>query len=227
MESECTEQKQKKSCRKFVIRTVVAIVSIFVLYSALWGLRFAQLNYGGRSSVWVIDLPPHLLPGIAHDYPFAFDGWKTQTVCVQSVDLDGDFKKEFILYCRGGDDLNVYSVEPGGRYMGIGGFDVHGGNEVYYPGFFLRCALSAADKLLDGGAMSLCSRYTGDGSLFCERKSLYIPSGWIFGNPWVVVKQDGKYKCLKFDARIYDPIKDLFRSQDEINDIIIAREIWD
>ena len=227
MENENNQKQQKKLSIKIFKKIAVIAAVVLGAYVALWGLRFAQLNYGGRSSVWVIDLPPHLLPGIAHDYPFAFDGWKTQTVCVQSVDLDGDFKKEFILYCRGGDDLNVYSVEPGGRYMGIGGFDVHGGNEVYYPGFFLRCALSAADKLLDGGAMSLCSRYTGDGSLFCERKSLYIPSGWIFGNPWVVVKQEGKYKCLKFNASIYDPIKDLFRSQDEINDIIIAREIWD
>ena len=94
--------------------------------------------------MWVIDLPPHLLPCIEHDYPFAFVGWKTQTVCVQSVDLDGDFKKEFILYCRGGDDLRVYSVEPGGKYIGIGGFDAYS-NETYYPDFFQRCVLYAAD----------------------------------------------------------------------------------
>ena len=226
MENETSQKPQKKLSIKIFKKIAVIAAVVLGAYVALFALRFAQLNYGGRSSVWVIDLPPHLLPCIEHDYPFAFVGWKTQTVCVQSVDLDGDFKKEFILYCRGGDDLRVYSVEPGGKYIGIGGFDAYS-NETYYPDFFQRCVLYAADKLFDGGAMSLCSRYTEDRSLFCERKSLYIPSGWIFGNPWVVVKQEGKYVWLKFNALAWDPIKDLFRSQDEINDIIIAREIWD
>ena len=102
----------RKKWRKILIRFVF---SVFAIYLALFAIRFVQLNFTGKQT-WTADsVPRNLVPNLDSEFPDGWENWEDYSVPLQIVDLDGDFKQEFIIHTRS--ILCVYSLNSKGRWQ--------------------------------------------------------------------------------------------------------------
>ena len=101
---------RKKKWVKIGLRCVIAL---FGIYLTLFFIRFIQLNFTGKQ-IWTADsVPRNLVPNLDSEFPDGWENWEDYSVPLQIVDLDGDFKQEFIIHTRS--ILCVYSLNSKGR----------------------------------------------------------------------------------------------------------------
>lgn len=102
----------KKKWGKIGLRCVIAL---FGIYLVLFAIRFVQLNFTGKQT-WTADsVPRNMVPNLDAEFPDGWEGWEDYLVPLQIVDLDGDFKQEFIIHTRS--ILCVYSLNSEARWQ--------------------------------------------------------------------------------------------------------------
>lgn len=108
-------EKPEKACIKFLKIFKVIVLIYFALYS----VRFIQLNFTGCKSIKANTLPYCLLIG-TEALLYHEDILAETMVNVQYVDLNGDFKKEFIVQWQMFGWRDIYAVGKDNSLTHIG-----------------------------------------------------------------------------------------------------------
>ena len=101
----------KKKRSKMILKIIIALFAVYVF---LFTVRFIQLNFYGKQTWKADSLPGNIVKDVAHDFPEAYDDWENEDIPVQLVDLNGDFRIEFIMYTRS--MIQVYTLSPQSRW---------------------------------------------------------------------------------------------------------------
>lgn len=104
-------QDSPKIKNKWLRKGAKVIAILAVVYIALFAIRFAQVNFYGKHRLFTTQVPETLHNGYidsSWEGHFLPEDWKKLQVTMQFVDLNGDFKSDFILYAR----EMVYVVKP-------------------------------------------------------------------------------------------------------------------
>ena len=113
----------EKDTNTKILKIVNGIKLVVLVYFALYAIRFIQLNFTGHECIKVNSLPHCLFIDI-QDYFYDNDE-KTvnkMTIAVQHVDLNGDFKKEFIVsYANLGVGYDeIFSIGENNTFTSVG-----------------------------------------------------------------------------------------------------------
>ena len=108
---------RKKKWKKSLIGFVS---SVFAIYFALFAVRFFQLNFIGKHKLYTTQIPATLHDGFLDSCwggHYEQKDWEQMQFVVQFVDLDGDFKTDFILYAR--DMIMVVEPTENGKWKSV------------------------------------------------------------------------------------------------------------
>ena len=131
-------EEQKKSVvmkKKWVKIGLTCVIALLGIYLVLFAIRFCQLNFYGKHELYTTQIPATLHDGFLDSCwggHYAKEEWERMSFGVQFVDLDGDFKTDFILYAR--DMIMVVKPTKNGKWKCVLGADCVGEFEfVYLP----------------------------------------------------------------------------------------------
>ena len=117
MSENCKDTTERKN--KWLKKGLQVIAVLTAIYISLFAVRFCQLNFYGKHNLYTTQIPETLHNGFLDscwEGHYEQKDWERMQFIVQFVDLDGDFKTDFILYAR--DKIMVVKPEENGQWKG-------------------------------------------------------------------------------------------------------------
>ena len=131
MSENCKNTTVQKN--KWLKKGLQVIAVLTAIYISLFAVRFCQLNFYGKHNLYTTQIPVTLHNGFLDscwEGHYEQKDWERMQFIVQFVDLDGDFKTDFILYAR--DMIMVVKPAKNGKWEYIAFADCVG-KFVYLP----------------------------------------------------------------------------------------------
>ena len=131
MSKEKNSSDKKKN--KWFLIGLKFVIAIFIVYISLFTIRFVQLNFLGKHCLYTTQIPSTLHDGYLTstvEGHYSPEDWKQIKFTVQFVDLNWDWKTDFVLYAR--DMIMVVEPADNGKWKPIS-FADSVGKFLYLP----------------------------------------------------------------------------------------------
>ena len=128
-----SENCKNSAVRKWLKKGLQIIAVLMGIYFTLFTIRFCQLNFYGKHELYTTQIPATLHNGFLDscwEGHFLQEDWERMRFVVQFVDLDGNFKTDFVLYAR--DMIMVVKPTENGKWKYVLAADCVG-KFVYLP----------------------------------------------------------------------------------------------